>query len=587
MKKRAFVALAFLATDALAAGPSTVAGSKHDLSVTGPGPIKAIRERNPCIFCHTMHGGGKGLSNRPDPTSRYQPYESSTMKGRTSGPTGSSRICLSCHDGTIAVGQLRKGSIEMTGTLDGKIPATRRSNLGTDLRQSHPFSISASGSPGTHRPPAASRVKADEQDQVQCTSCHEPHSEYGGSTEGRFLVQPTLRAELCATCHPVTIDSSHMASTQAYAARQPQDSAYATVGEAGCMACHRTHGAASKGQLLKLAAAERDEAVCLRCHGATTNVGTPDVGRELAKLSTHSILTGGLHDAAEGPGNPAHRLPEATVGASRHATCADCHNAHEAKHRPGMGQRISGALDGVWGIDELGRRVEAAQFEYQICFKCHGDSVNQPASVGGGNPLAARRAGADANLRRVFARTSPSSHPVIAQGRNADVPSLRPPLTVASQILCSDCHSSDDGQAAGGAGPRGPHGSVYRPLLERNYATADFTAESPMAYALCYKCHDRDTLLSARSAFPLHATHVRNDGAPCSACHAAHGVSSASGTVQGNAHLIDFDLSIVRPGSAAPYSSTGPRSGSCTLMCHGHAHKASPYGPGLTLNARR
>ena len=70
----------------------------------------------------------------------------------------------------------------------------------------------------------------------------------------------------------------------------------------------------------------------------------------------------------------------------------------------------------------------------------------------------------------------------------------------------------------------GAHGSTYRPLLERNYTTADFTSESPTAYALCYKCHDRDVLLSDDSAFRLHAKHVVAGRTPCSACHAAHGV---------------------------------------------------------------
>jgi len=575
--KRAVVAAAFLASNALAAGRGSVVGSKHDLSVSGPGPIKALREANPCVFCHAMHGGGMSLSSRPDPTANYRPYESSTMRGSPGRPSGASRVCLSCHDGTIAVGQTLKRRIDVTGAPDGKIPASRRSNLGTDLRSSHPFSISASGSPGTRAPPAHGRVRADKQGLIQCTSCHDPHSEFGGSPEGKFLVESTTRSALCGECHSIVIGSSHMISTLPYVSRQPEEPAYATLADAGCMACHRSHGAAPKGQLLRLAAADRDEAVCLRCHDGSASGASLDVRRELAKASSHAVPVGGKHDAAEGPANPTHRLPEASVGASRHATCADCHNAHETKRRATSGRRISGALDGVWGIDELGRRVDPASFEYQICFKCHGDSANQPA-VFGAKPFTARRAAADANLRRVFSPSSPSYHPVVATGRNPDVPSLKAPLTGASQILCSDCHASDGGPAAGGGGPRGPHGSVYHPLLERNYATADFTGESPTAYALCYKCHERTVLLSARSAFPLHARHVVDARAPCSACHAAHGVSATSGTAQANAHLIDFDLSIVqRDAPTSPYSSTGPRGGSCNLTCHRRRHDAVRY----------
>jgi predicted CXXCH cytochrome family protein len=573
--KRALLAAAFLAADAFAAGQGSVVGSKHDLSVSGPGPIKALREANPCVFCHTLHGGGKGLSNRPDPVAAYRPYESSTLRGRPSAPTGASRVCLSCHDGTIAVGQTRKGRIEMVGAGDGKIPGSSRSNLGTDLRQSHPFSIPSNASPGTRNPPHG-RVKLDAQALVQCTSCHDPHSEYGGTVEGKFLVQPTSRSALCTSCHSTVMTSGHLSSTQPCPAPAPGETAYPTVAEAGCMACHRSHGAAAKGQLLRLGPTDPDEVVCLRCHSAGN--GGVDVAREMAKPSSHTVAFAGVHDAAEGPTNPEHRLPEVSVGARRHATCVDCHDPHEAKQRAGTGQLIAGALDGVWGIDDLGRRVEVVQFEYQICFKCHGDSANQPSLSGSGAlPGFVRRAAADPNLRRVFATSAPSSHPVVASGRNPDVPSLRPPLSVASRIRCSDCHASDDGAAAGGAGPRGPHGSIYRPLLERSYSTADMTVESPGSYALCYKCHDRDVLLSTSSAFRPHRSHVVTYLAPCSACHSAHGVSATSGSSRNNAHLIDFDLSIVRPGASAPYTSDGPRTGSCSLTCHGRLHDALRY----------
>jgi hypothetical protein len=122
----------------------------------------------------------------------------------------------------------------------------------------------------------------------------------------------------------------------------------------------------------------------------------------------------------------------------------------------------------------------------------------------------------------------------------------------------------------GSGGARGPHGSIYRPLLERNYSTTDPTVESPAAYALCYKCHDREKLLSDASAFRLHRRHVVDASAPCSACHSAHGVSPLTGTAENNAHLVDFDLSVVRPlGGGRPYASAGPRRGSCNLTCHG------------------
>jgi hypothetical protein len=140
-------------------------------------------------------------------------------------------------------------------------------------------------------------------------------------------------------------------------------------------------------------------------------------------------------------------------------------------------------------------------------------------------------------------------------------------------IYCTDCHASDTGAGAGGTGARGPHGSVYPALLERQYLVADRTVESPQAYALCYKCHDRKLLLSDASPFP-HSKHVVDSSTPCSACHAAHGVSSLAGNSQENAHLLDFDLSIVGNSAGADprYSPAGPSHGSCNLTCHGRPH---------------
>ena len=212
-------------------GPRTLVGSKHDLSVTGPGPIRALSERNPCIFCHISHAAtGERLSNRPDPQQRHVAYESSTMSSKVGAPTGASRICLSCHDGTIAVGKTSRGEIRMTGsTLTG-----RRSNLGTDLRGTHPVSLRPPPGGTSRGPQPGDKVKLDHGGELQCTSCHDPHQEYVDPTEGKFLVKATRRSALCLSCHdPVVYQgaaSSHAASASAYGAAQGNDGSYGSVG---------------------------------------------------------------------------------------------------------------------------------------------------------------------------------------------------------------------------------------------------------------------------------------------------------------------------------------------------------------------
>jgi hypothetical protein len=58
-------------------------------------------------------------------------------------------------------------------------------------------------------------------------------------------------------------------------------------------------------------------------------------------------------------------------------------------------------------------------------------------------------------------------------------------------------------------------------------------------------------------------------------------VSREAGNERNNAHLISFDLAIVRPAHGpARYESLGSRRGSCALTCHGVTH-----GPGFTASS--
>ena len=140
-------------------------------------------------------------------------------------------------------------------------------------------------------------------------------------------------------------------------------------------------------------------------------------------------------------------------------------------------------------------------------------------------------------------------------------------------VKCTDCHASDSSTI------RGPHGSVFSPILVRNYSTADFTPESPSAYALCYGCHDRDSILGDES-FKEHDKHIKGEDTPFSACHDPHGISYTQGSSSGHTHLMNFDRSVVFKSEGAgrlEFNDLGDRRGECYLTCHDEDHKPQDY----------
>jgi hypothetical protein len=147
-------------------------------------------------------------------------------------------------------------------------------------------------------------------------------------------------------------------------------------------------------------------------------------------------------------------------------------------------------------------------------------------------------------------------------------------------MSCMDCHNSDQNPAMGGGGANGPHGSSFAPLLERQLITTDYTPETPANYALCYKCHNRQNLLSDRSFRGVssqaqdrgHRFHIVDQKTACTTCHDSHGVTTAKS-------LINFNKDYVTPASNGriEYVSTGNFSGNCSLTCHGKDHDATSY----------
>lgn len=197
---------------AMAAGSGSVFESKHNLSTSGRGEIKSTSETRVCIFCHSSHNAsseGPLWSHETTSTGNFQTYKRSTMKSQAEQPNGATKLCLSCHDGTIAVGAIKGLSrpIPMNGVSgSGEIPSNRKSNVGTDLTGTHPVSVKYSqnlalADEHLRWPPLdpERKVSADADGYVQCTACHDPHDD-SKSEMYPFWKKETFD-DVCKVCH--------------------------------------------------------------------------------------------------------------------------------------------------------------------------------------------------------------------------------------------------------------------------------------------------------------------------------------------------------------------------------------------------
>jgi hypothetical protein len=196
-----------------------VAGTVHNLSVSGPGEVRSLTEDEICKFCHIPHSAvvpeplwGHRLSE----VGQYRTPEMSSTHGErvlTPQPNGASRLCLSCHDGTVALGDVvgEKAPIPMAGAQ--RLNRSRPGFIGTDLSGSHPVSFFVPDHLGDDSGrdmglrsraviDADPDVRLDSRGEMQCTSCHDPHSDthFRQGEVPHFWVKSSVD-EVCLTCH--------------------------------------------------------------------------------------------------------------------------------------------------------------------------------------------------------------------------------------------------------------------------------------------------------------------------------------------------------------------------------------------------
>ena len=202
-----FLSLGFIVT-----ASASIVRSAHDLS------FRPETEKNGeiCIYCHTPHHAKTDavldynpLWNAGVQTSEnFTPYSSSTLDAVIGDPLiGPSRLCISCHDGTIAVDiALKADSSRMIA------PPSRIGADGT-LASDHPIGfdyIAAAAADGEIQPATAEFSTGTIADYLftagsvqimTCSTCHDVHEQGEPFPFGKFLHVNNTGSALCLSCH--------------------------------------------------------------------------------------------------------------------------------------------------------------------------------------------------------------------------------------------------------------------------------------------------------------------------------------------------------------------------------------------------
>jgi predicted CXXCH cytochrome family protein len=217
-KLAGLTAIAGLFIAGTASAQTGIVGSAHDFSQAGAfnsgGEI--------CVVCHTTHVADLSVSVAPLwdhelSTTDFSTvlYDSGTMTATdVANPGGISRLCLSCHDGSIALDSF--GGSGGSGIFID--PAYNVNNGALGLTDDHPISFTYNDSLATtdgelNAPTSTSANipgKTGNIDQLmlfddgagnltelECASCHDVHN----AGNAVLLIKDNSGSALCLTCH--------------------------------------------------------------------------------------------------------------------------------------------------------------------------------------------------------------------------------------------------------------------------------------------------------------------------------------------------------------------------------------------------
>jgi hypothetical protein len=419
-----------VALPAEAARVSDIRSTKHNLSSTSGNDTRAsgaaatlpdgrtatVNTSEVCVYCHTPHAAaasdaaGNPLSplwNRRVGRTEggaaitYQPYFSTSLEsGLPGSPDGSSKLCLSCHDGMISLGNVgviggegrslsgiagpntgvqipfqttnAGGSVVPATTMpDGVVPGTGYTRLiGTDLTNDHPISVAYTNALATNDGEMRSG---------------------GGDATGTVVVAGNNLAAGNNGWARASFTAAVARRGSGQRAMFPLDSQGGGPGTVQCGTCHDPHirddtaGVTNpkflRGSRLQQRSNPADttfdagaDIMCLACHDKAGNVWFSSAHANPTDAGeTYKRDTSGAANTYNAAGQ--RDLPTATDTAVWQFACLNCHDTHTV---PGARRLLREGVEGAYATTtvtgkglfrtKIGSAPPALE---ETCFQCH------------------------------------------------------------------------------------------------------------------------------------------------------------------------------------------------------------------------
>ena len=179
-----------------------ISNSAHDFTSSGSGKGASENSDGVCSTCHAPHspsnaGDGPLWDHAVTAETNFTLYVdvNSSMDASVEQPGVASLLCLSCHDGTVAIDSFGGA----TGTVS--LVTTDATYVGTDLSDDHPIGFtwdaSLTSDDGELEAPGGTQNLPLFGSRMECATCHNAHD--GDAT--KFLRYANGSSALCKSCH--------------------------------------------------------------------------------------------------------------------------------------------------------------------------------------------------------------------------------------------------------------------------------------------------------------------------------------------------------------------------------------------------